>query len=100
RVDAKGARSVLVEVELPKDAGLRLGGTANVDVVVRTEPDSLQIPAQALMSGPDGKSVYAVEGGRLKRVVVTTKLASVDTVAIEPGPLAEASLIAADPSDP
>lgn len=66
-------RSLLVEIDLPnKDHALRPGTYVEVSLGLRDIPNALVLPPQAIVSGPKGKSVFIVEGGRAKSVPVQT----------------------------
>ncbi|GBL40505.1 MAG: efflux RND transporter periplasmic adaptor subunit [Nitrospiraceae bacterium] len=66
-------RSLLVEIDLPnKDHALRPGTYVEVSLGLREIPNALVLPPQAIISGPKGKSVFIVEGGRAKSVPVQT----------------------------
>jgi len=57
-----------VRVGLPADTPLKIGMTVEVNIIVREEPDALLIPATALVDG----HVWAVRGGRARKVKVQT----------------------------
>ncbi|MCX5721081.1 MAG: efflux RND transporter periplasmic adaptor subunit [Nitrospirae bacterium] len=66
-------RSLLVEIDIPnKDHALRPGTYVEVSLGLREIPNALVLPPQAIVSGPKGKSVFIVEGGRAKSVPVQT----------------------------
>ncbi len=66
-------RSLLVEIDLPnKDHALRPGTYVEVSLGLQDIPNALVLPPQAIVSGPKGKSVFIVEGGRAKSVPVQT----------------------------
>jgi RND family efflux transporter MFP subunit len=66
-------RSLLVEIDLPNsDHALRPGTFVELSLGLREIPDALVLPPQAVISGPKGKSVFIIEGGRAKSVPVQT----------------------------
>jgi membrane fusion protein (multidrug efflux system) len=66
-------RSLLIEIDLPNtDHALRPGTFAEVTLGLREIPQALVVPPQAVISTPKGKSVFIVEEGKAKSVVVQT----------------------------
>ncbi|MBI3806673.1 MAG: efflux RND transporter periplasmic adaptor subunit [Nitrospirae bacterium] len=66
-------RSLLVEIDLPNpDHALRPGTFVELSLGLREIPDALVLPPQAVNSGPKGKSVFIIEGGRAKSTPVQT----------------------------
>jgi RND family efflux transporter MFP subunit len=66
-------RSLLVEIDLPNpDHALRPGTFVELSLGLREIPDALVLPPQAVISGPKGKSVFIIEGGRAKSAPVQT----------------------------
>ncbi len=66
-----GTRVVRVRLELDRPVPFRVGTSVDVDLLLRTVPDVLLIPAEAVTSLEDGGAqVYVVEGGvvRVRRV--------------------------------
>jgi HlyD family secretion protein len=68
-----GVKEYLTEVsiaDLPPEAGLRPGMTAEVKILVKTVPDALTVPVQAVTES-DGKHVsYVVSAGVVARRIV------------------------------
>jgi len=68
-----GVKEYLTEVsiaDLPSEAGLRPGMTAEVKILVKTVPDALTVPVQAVTES-DGKHVsYVVSAGVVERRIV------------------------------
>ena len=68
-----GVKEYLTEVsiaDLPPEAGLRPGMTAEVKILVKTVPDALTVPVQAVTES-DGKHVsYVVSAGVVERRIV------------------------------
>jgi membrane fusion protein, multidrug efflux system len=66
-------RSLLIEIDLPNpDHALRPGTFVELSLGLREIPDALVLPPQAVISGPKGKSVFIIEGGRAKSAPVQT----------------------------
>lgn len=99
-VVVKESRSVsegLARLEPPTD-GLVPGMTVDVEIVVAEQPDTLQVPAEAVQSNGSGSYVYRVDGRRVRQTPVRTGLASVSAVAITDG-LDEGALVVVGPTD-
>ena len=66
-------RSLLVEIDLPNpDHALRPGTFVEVSLGLRDIPNALVLPPQAIISGPNGKSVFIIEAGHAKSAPVQT----------------------------
>ncbi|MCC2642119.1 MAG: putative Membrane-fusion protein of multidrug efflux transporter [Nitrospira sp.] len=66
-------RSLLVEIDLPnEDHALRPGTFAEVALGLREVPQALVLPPQAVNSGPNGKSVFIVEQGTARTILIQT----------------------------
>jgi HlyD family secretion protein len=68
RMDAKGARTLRVEVEVSdlahaRDAGVRPGMSANVDVVVAEKQTVLHLPTSVIIGRGTKRSVFVIEDG-------------------------------------
>lgn len=99
-VVVKESRSVsegLARLEAPTD-GLVPGMMVDVEIVVAEQPDTLQVPAEAVQGNGHGAFVYRVDGRHLRRAPVQTGLASVAAVAITAG-LDEGALVVVGPID-
>jgi multidrug efflux system membrane fusion protein len=86
------ARSYRVRVSIPQDAPLRIGMTAETNIVVHENKNALLIPANAFA---DGK-VWVVRDGRLAQIAVTTGAKGADQVEIRAG-LTQNDLVATNP---
>ncbi len=95
QVDARpGSRVVRVRLDLDRPLTLRVGTGVDVDVVLRTVPEALLVPVEAVASAADGGSqVYVVEGGVVRVRQVRTGERNEDTVVILEG-LREGNLLA------
>ncbi len=70
-----------VRIGLPADTPLKIGMTTEVNIVVREEPNALLIPATALVDG----HVWAVRGGRARKVKVRTGVIGSQTAQVVSG---------------
>ncbi len=62
------AKTFRVYLGLPEDTPLLIGMSVEANVVVREQPNALLVPAEAIAAG----AAFRVEGGRVRRVPVTT----------------------------
>ncbi|HUJ03928.1 MAG TPA: efflux RND transporter periplasmic adaptor subunit, partial [Rhizomicrobium sp.] len=88
------ARSYRVRVSIPQDSPLRIGMTAETNIVVHQNPDALLVPASAYANG----KVWVVRDGRLAQIAVTTGAKGAEQVEIRGG-LAQSDLVATNPED-
>lgn len=88
------ARSYRVRVSVPKDAPLRIGMTAETNIVVHENQNALLVPASAFANG----KVWAIRDGKLAQVDVTAGAKGPDKVEIRAG-LRESDIIATSPTD-
>jgi len=86
------ARSYRVRVSIPKDAPLRIGMTAETNIVVHENKNALLVPASAYANG----KVWLVRDGRLTQVAVTAGAKGADQVEIRAG-LTQNDLVATNP---
>ena len=99
-VVVKESRSVsesLARLDPPTD-GLVPGMTVDVEIVVAEDPNTLQVPAEAVQTQGGESFVYRVDGRRLRRTPVRTGLTSVSAVAIAEG-LDEGALVVVGPTE-
>src|SRR6476646_12260375 len=79
-------RSLLVEIDLPNpDHVLRPGTFVEVTLGLREIPNTLALPAQAVVSTVQGKVVFVVEEGHAKSVLVQTGISNGEWVEIVSG---------------
>ena len=71
--------------DLPSDAGLKPGMTAEVKIQVNVLPDALQVPVSAVAEYETAKVVYAVVSGKVVRKEVKTGEANEQFVQILDG---------------
>jgi membrane fusion protein (multidrug efflux system) len=79
-------RSLLVEIDLPNpDHALRPGTFVEVSLELREIPNALVLPPQAIISGPNGKSVFIIEAGHAKPTPVQTGISDGNWMEITSG---------------
>ncbi len=79
-------RSLLVEIDLPNpDHALRPGTFVEVSLGLREIPNALVLPPQAIISGPNGKSVFIIEAGHAKSAPVQTGISDGNWMEITSG---------------
>lgn len=61
--DTRGGRSVAIDISLPNDARLRVGMSADVDIIVDSHDDVLFLPPNAVVGRGTDRSVYLVKDG-------------------------------------
>lgn len=60
-------RSVYLEVAPDSPERLRIGASVNVEILVRSKPDVLFVPSQAVMGRGARREVYLLSGGRVEK---------------------------------
>ena len=88
---------VRIRLEAPEGTGLRSGLTAVAEVVLRSEPNVLLIPLQALRGEPGRPAVLAWEGGAAVEKPITTGSDDGSRVVVESG-LSEGDVIVVEGS--
>jgi RND family efflux transporter MFP subunit len=88
------ARSYRVRVHLPAGSALRIGMTAETNIVTQDKQDALLVPATAV----SGSSVWAVRGGKLEHVAIQTGIRGRDRVEAVSG-LSEGDMVVAEPTN-
>jgi HlyD family secretion protein len=87
RVEMRENRAVaeaVAEIVAPVE-GLVPGMNVDVEIVVRTAENVLQVPSEAIFAAGEGPFVYRVEAGRIVARPVTIGLSSFDAVEIARG---------------
>jgi len=98
-LDLKGNRSVMLKVSIPVDARLRIGMSADVDVVVARRDDVLWVPPVAVLGRGAERTVYVVQNGLSHKRTIEVGIATWEAVEVTKG-LAAGELVALDPSQP
>ena len=75
------ARSYRVRIALPADTALKIGMTAETNVITKESPNALLVPATAL----EGDSLWVARDGRLVRIPVRTGIKGRDRIEIVSG---------------
>jgi len=79
-------RTMQTEIDIANPEGeLKPGMFARVDLQLYSHPNTLTLPAGAVLRGEDGSYVYTVSGGRTHRSKVRTGLQEGDTVEVTGG---------------
>lgn len=98
-LDLKGNRSVLLKVSVPQDPRLRIGMSADVDVVVAKREEVLWVPPVAVLGRGAERTVILVKNGLASRRTIEVGIATWEAVEVVKG-LAAGDLVALDPSQP
>lgn len=88
------ARSYRVRVSVPEGSPLRIGMTAETNIVVHENKNALLVPASAFANG----KVWVIRNGKLAQIDVTAGAKGAAEVEIRKG-LTENDIVATDPSD-
>jgi HlyD family secretion protein len=83
--DARGSRSVAVRVSVPPDPRLRLGMSADIDVIVASHADVPFVPPNAVIGRGTQRSVYVVDGGFARKRNVEVGISSWESVEVKSG---------------
>jgi RND family efflux transporter MFP subunit len=88
------ARSYRVRIALPSDTALKIGMTAETNIITKESPNALLVPATAL----EGDAVWVVRDGRPLRLPVQTGIKGRDRIEIVSG-LGSDDAVVADPPE-
>ncbi|MFO0666729.1 MAG: efflux RND transporter periplasmic adaptor subunit [Polyangiaceae bacterium] len=83
--DPRGGRSIAVEVALPEDPRLRVGMSADVDVIVAVRENTLWAPPNAVLGRGADRSVYVVEKGVAHKRTIDVGISTWEAVEIKSG---------------
>lgn len=83
--DLRGGRSVLVDVALPADPRLRVGMSADVDIIVRTQEAALFVPPNAVVGRGADRAVYLVTNGTAHKKSIEIGISTWEAVEIKSG---------------
>ncbi len=85
-VDMKAGRGVDVKLSFKeKDPSIRIGMSAEVEVVVNVKKDTFYLPTSVIMGKGAERFVYCVEKGKAKKRVVVTGLSNWDRTEVLEG---------------
>jgi len=83
--DARGERSVAIEIALPEDPRLRVGMSADVDVIVAVREGVLHVPPAAVQGRGAERAVFVMEDGRARRRPVEVGISTWEAVEVKTG---------------
>lgn len=83
--DPRGGRSVAVDVALPADPRLRVGMSADVDVIVAVQESTLFVPPNAVLGRGAERSVFVVQDGVAHKRPVEVGISTWEAVEIRNG---------------
>jgi len=83
--DLRGDRSVAVDVALPADPRLRVGMSADVDIIVAVREDALFIPPNAVQGRGAERAAFVVKGGVVHKRVIEVGISTWEAVEIRSG---------------
>lgn len=83
--DSRGGRSIAVEVLLPRDARLRVGMSADVDVIATTHDKVLFVPPNAVIGRGAERAVFVVDRSVARRKVIDVGISTWEAVEVKHG---------------
>lgn len=83
--DLRGNRAVSIRASIPRDPRLRVGMSADVDVVVAMRDAVLNVPPTAVMGRGTDRAVYVVEGGVVRRRPIDVGITTWEAVEVTRG---------------
>lgn len=83
--DPRGGRSIAIDVALPHDPRLRVGMSADVDVIVAVRENCLWAPPNAVLGRGADRSVYVVEKGIARKRTIEVGISTWESVEIRSG---------------
>jgi HlyD family secretion protein len=92
--DPRGGRSVAVEVLLPNDPRLRVGMSADVDVIANTHDGVLSVPPNAVVGRGAERAVFVAANGFARRRGIEVGISTWEAVEVKSG-LAEGDAVVA-----
>ena len=96
RVTSKNYKTIITIDEIPEDASLKPGMTAQVELLIGYYPDVIVVPVQAVASHNDNKYVYKkMPDGEFERTAVKTDRSNISFLEITDG-LGEGDEVALD----
>lgn len=83
--DVRGNRSIAIRVALPIDPRLRVGMSADADVIAATRSDVIYVPPVAVVGRGTDRAVYTVSAGVAHRRVVRVGISTWESVEVLSG---------------
>jgi HlyD family secretion protein len=83
--DPRGGRSVAIKVALPPDERLRVGMSADVDVIVAVREDTVFVPPTAVQGRGAERVVYVVKDGVAHKRTIEVGIATWEAVEVKSG---------------
>lgn len=83
--DLRGNRSIAIKVTLEPDPRLRVGMSADTDVIVATRDDVLSVPPNAVLGRGTNRSVYVFDHGVARRRPIDAGIATWEAVEVRSG---------------
>ena len=83
--DPRGGRSVAIDVAVPRDQRLRVGMSADVDIIVETRDAALYLPPNAVLGRGAERVVFVVEKGVAHQRKIETGISTWEAVEIRSG---------------
>jgi HlyD family secretion protein len=83
--DLRGGRSIAITVRLPHDERLRVGMSADLDVIVEVREGTLFVPPNAILGRGAERSAYVVQGGVAHKRAVDVGVSTWEAVEIRSG---------------
>lgn len=83
--DLRGGKSIAIDVELPPDARLRVGMSADVDIIVAVHESCLFVPPNAVLGRGADRSVYVVTNGVATKRSVDVGISTWEAVEVKKG---------------
>jgi HlyD family secretion protein len=83
--DLRGGRSIAIVVRLPRDDRLRVGMSADLDIIVEVRESTLFVPPNAILGRGAERSAYVVQGGVAHKRAVDVGVSTWEAVEIRSG---------------
>ncbi len=97
--DLRGNRSISLRFALGHEPRLRVGMSADVDVIVSTRTDVVWVPPSSVLGRGTDRSVFVVEAGLAKKRKVEVGISTWETVEIKSG-VAPGEMVVLDAATP
>lgn len=83
--DLRGNRAVAIRVSIANEPRFRVGMSADVDVVVATRENVVNVPPGAVLGRGTDRAVYVLAGGVVRRRPITTGISTWEAVEVVRG---------------